>query len=220
MVPRPSALAMYRALVGVGLFCGLVIVSVFQLTRPIILRNQIEARQRAIFQVLPGTITSVAFRVTPQGGVEAVPSDSDGEGLVFAGYAEGGDLVGLAIEASGMGYQDVVRILYGYSLEKQAVVGIQVLESRETPGLGDRVESDPDFLANFESLDVSLDPSGEALAHPIEAVKHGAKAHPWQIDCITGATITSKTVANMLRESTAWWVPRLVRSVDGFEKTE
>ena len=45
-----------------------------------------------------------------------------------------------------MGYQDVIRVLYGYSFAEEAVVGIRVLESKETPGLGTRIETDPDFL--------------------------------------------------------------------------
>ena len=53
---------MYRALVGVGLLCGLLIVSVFELTRPVIERNQAQALQRAIFQVLPGARSSATFR--------------------------------------------------------------------------------------------------------------------------------------------------------------
>ena len=51
-----------------------------------------------------------------------------------------------------MGYQDVIRILlYGYSPEHQAIVGMRVLESRETPGLGDKIEKDPAFLARTSS---------------------------------------------------------------------
>ena len=68
------------------------------------------------------------------------------------------------------------------AVAEQAVVGIRVLESRETPGLGDRIETDPDFLANFERLDVSLDADGARPLHPIEAVKQGQKEHAWQVD--------------------------------------
>ena len=49
-------------------------------------------------------------------------------------------IVGLAVEAQGMGYQDVIRVIYGYSFEQDAIVGIRVLESKETPGLGDKIE--------------------------------------------------------------------------------
>ena len=37
-----------------------------------------------------------------------------------------------------MGYQDVIVVFYGYSSADDAVIGIRVLESKETPGLGDQ----------------------------------------------------------------------------------
>jgi electron transport complex protein RnfG len=198
---------MYRAVVGVGLACGLLIVTAYELTRPIIARNRVEARQRAILDVLAGATTSATFRREASGRFVPAPADAQEGELVFAGYAADGELVGLALEAQGMGYQDVVRVLYGYSFDRQAVLAIRVLESRETPGLGDRVERDPAFLRNFGALDVRLAPSGTEVAHPIEFVKHGAKTAAWQIDGITGATITSRAVATMLSRSTARWIP-------------
>ena len=89
------------------------------------------------------------------------------------------------------------------------VTRIRVLQSRETPGLGDRIETDANFLRNFEALDVRLNPPGDQLAHAIEFVKPGEKHAAWQIDGISGATITSRATANMLRESSAQWIPRV-----------
>ena len=46
--PTPGLVfKMYRAVVGVGIACGLALVTVYEVTRPIIARNKIEARQRA-----------------------------------------------------------------------------------------------------------------------------------------------------------------------------
>jgi electron transport complex protein RnfG len=210
---------MYRAVVGVGLACGLAIVTVFEITRPIIARNKIEARQRAILDVLPGATGSAAFSRQAAGNFVDVPVDAAGE-LVFAGYDDAGEVVGLAIEAQGMGYQDIVRVLYGYSFDQQTVLAIRVLESRETPGLGDRVEKDAAFLRNFGELDVQLAPAGDALANAIEFVKSGTKTSAWQIDGITGATITSRAVANMLSKSTASWMPLVYSRRSEFAKPE
>lgn len=211
---------MLVAMVGGGLICGLLIVLAYQGTKPIIQKNQVEARQAAVFEVLPGAVETRTFHMGEDGHFSVVPDDSQGEGLAFAGFDAQGQLIGIALEGSGMGYQDTIRLLYGYSPEQQAVIGIKVLESRETPGLGTRVESDPGFLKNFEKLDVRLDAAGQALAHPIAAVKSGTKTDPWQIDCITGATISSTAVSTILRDSTAWWVPRLQASIQDFRRTE
>ena len=211
--PAPSAQPriwpMYRALVGIGIFCGLAIVVAYEVTGPIIQRNRIALLERAITEVLPGATSSAAFRVNDDGSFEPVPSDSEGDNLVYAGYDDDRNLVGLALRAQGMGYQDVVKILYGYSFDNQAILGISVLESRETPGLGDRIETDPEFLKNFGSLDVSLNAAGSGPANPIEFVKPGEKTGAWQIDGISGATITSQATAEMLRDSSAHWITRV-----------
>ncbi|MBK8977399.1 MAG: FMN-binding protein [Planctomycetes bacterium] len=211
---------MFGTLVGVGLVCGFLIVTAFQATAPIILQNRIEARARAVLQVVPGAVESHPFRFVsaPEPHFEAAPADaSDGE-LVFAAFAGDGALVGVAIPAEAMGYQDVVRILFGYAPGEQRVVGLQVLESRETPGLGDRVEKDPAFVGNFAALDVTLADGGEALVHPIEIVKPDPTRSktPWQIDTISGATITSSTVARMVRDMAALWVPRIAARLEDF----
>ncbi|MGH0037917.1 MAG: FMN-binding protein [Myxococcota bacterium] len=215
----PRAWPMYRAMVGVGLFCALSIVTVFQLTRPIIARNRAEALEQAIFQVLPEARSSAAFGLVDGERFERIEGEAKGE-LVYAGFDEAGALVGLALEARGMGYQDVVHILYGYDPAGQAVIGFRVLESRETPGLGDRIERDDDFLANFTRLDVSVSADGGGIAHPIEAVKHGEKQHPWQVDGITGATISSVAIADMLRASTVRRLPTVRAHLDDFRRPE
>ncbi len=214
---RPASWPMYRALVGVGVVCGLLIVSVFVLTLPIIARNEAQALQQAVFQVLPGAVTRASFVLTADTGPRAAVEGDDPRHMVHAGYDADGQLVGIAIEAQGMGYQDVIRILYGYAPQRQVIVGMQVLASKETPGLGDKIEKDPAFRANFSALDVSLAAGGASLQHAVEAVKNGSKSAPWQIDGITGATISSKAVANILRESSAQWLPLIYPRRGSFE---
>ena len=119
-----------------------------------------------------------------------------------------------------MGYQDTIGLLYGYSPEQNAIIGMRVLESRETPGLGDKIETDEEFLANFERLDVSLTPDGARVAHPIEVVKRGALEQPWQIDGITGATISSAAIADILGASTASWIPQIRGNLADFRVEE
>ena len=215
---------LYRALVGVGIVCGVLIVAAFEMTRPIIAQNRAEALQRAIFDVLPGVERTASFAFAPDGKFTALgagPEGGHGGGseaeVVHAGYDGSGQLVGLAIEARGMGYQDVITVLYGYSISDGAIVGFSVLDSRETPGLGDKIDKDPVFLENFVRLDASLNDAGNGLAHDIEAVKHGEKTSAWQIDAITGATISSNAVADILNTSAAHWAPRVAQASTAFE---
>jgi electron transport complex protein RnfG len=214
--PTPRSGPMLRAMVGVGLACGLLIVSVYVGTLPTIERNRQEALERAILQVLPSARSHATFVFDAAEGFRPATAQAAAGPRVHAGYDGEGRLVGLAVEAEGMGYQDVIQLLYGYSLEQDAIVGVRVLGSRETPGLGDRIETDPAFLQNFERLDVSLAADGEALAHAIEFVKPGAKQHAWQVDGITGATISSQAIAGILGRSASWWIPRIRRGLDDF----
>lgn len=211
---------MYRAMVGVGVCCGLLIVGAFQATRPIIEQNKAEALRSAIFHVLPDAASSTTFRLDSSGDFSVAEDPQTDAQRVHAGYDDDGKLVGIAVEAEGMGYQDVIRLIYGYSFGEEAIIGIQVLESKETPGLGDKIESDPDFLDNFERLDVSLGAERTALAHPIVPVRHGQKSEPWQVDGITGATISSQAIASILNKSAQLWVPRLQRNLNDFEGGE
>ena len=123
----------------------------------------------------------------------------------------------MAIEASGLGFADVLRILYGYDPEKQAVVGFYVLESKETPGLGDKIEKDDNFLANFIALDVSLNENQDALKNKVVPVKQGDKENAWEVDGITGATISSRAIGNIIGESTERLVPLIYKNKNTFE---
>lgn len=221
--PEPVAVPvarMYAALVGIGLGCGLLIVSAFVSTRPTIERKRAEALERAIFEVLPGAVASAPYRLRSDGSFERVASPVRGEALVYAAYDERGGLVGVALEAKAMGYADSIEMLYGYAVESQTIVGMKVLASKETPGLGDRIETDARFRANFSALDARLVDDGSALAHPIQTVKQGEKRNPWEIDGITGATISSKAVGRALDASTARWLPALRARLDDLRKQE
>ncbi|MFQ5445556.1 MAG: FMN-binding protein [Saprospiraceae bacterium] len=221
--PAPaSSLKMFRAMVGIGLFCALLIVLTFQGTLPRIERLKAEALEKAIFQVIPGMVTKKTFRLDENNRFTEVGGEVKEGQLVYAGYDENGKLLGIAVEASGMGFADVLQVLYGYDIEKQAIVGFYVLESKETPGLGDKIQKDPGFLANFKALDVSLADDKNTLKNAVVTVKHGTKKNPWEVDGITGATISSRAIGNLLRTSTEHWVPLIFKNKEIFEveKTE
>ena len=215
--PPASNSKMFRAMVSIGSLCALLIVMTFQTTLPIIKHNKTVALEKAVFKVLPGATQRVTFKKT-ENGFEAMSGDVTNEQVVYAGFDNENNLVGLAVEASGQGFQDVLNLLYGYSPEKQQIIGFYVLESRETPGLGDKIDKDENFLNNFKALDVSLDDNLQAIKNPVEPVKNGSKTNPWQVDCITGATISSKAVGNIIKQSTQYWCPLIYANKESFKK--
>jgi electron transport complex protein RnfG len=192
---------------------GLLIVLAYELSRPYIEENRRVAVERAVFRVIPGAVRRTELRVGPEGVRPPAAGDAAGE-TVHAGYDEGGRLLGVAMQAAAHGYQDTIRVLYGYSPECQCITGMTVLQMAETPGIGDKIATDPTFLENFKALDARPDAAGAGLAHPIQTVRHGTKKEPWQIDAISGATISSRAIGKMLNQSAERNVPILSRRLD------
>lgn len=177
-----------------GLFSGLVIVSVFLATQPLIKRNQEEALEAAIYRVLPGSETRKVFVEKDGKLVEA--DSAEGVEAVFGGYDSSGKLVGYGIPSAGSGFQDTISLIYGYDPFEKKIIGMQVLESRETPGLGDKIIKDQNFLDNFSALEVEPE---------ILAVASGTKTKANEVDSISGATISSKAVARIINTGNQKW---------------
>jgi electron transport complex protein RnfG len=217
-LPTPaSSPRMISVLGGIALLSGLLVVLTYQLTLERIEYNRERLIERAIFQVLPAATRQQAFLVGEDG---VLPAGAGGSGTrVYAAYDNDGALVGVAAEASARGYQDVVRVLYGYDPDCACITGFAVLQSTETPGLGDKITTDASFLANFP-LDARLAADGKALANAIITVKHGSKTQPWQIDAISGATITSVAVGKGLNSGAQALLPTLVPHIDQLQTKE
>jgi electron transport complex protein RnfG len=207
--PGASAFRMIRTLGLIATFAGLTVVLVYQWTLPLIAENQRVAIERAVFQVVPGATRRVDFVLGEQGLARAGTEGASGE-VVYAAYDDSGELKGVAVEGAAQGYQDVIRLLYGYEPACHCIRGIKILKMTETPGLGDKIAKDPDFLANFEALAVKLG-AGGGLAEPITTVKHGTKRNPWEIDAISGATVSSVAVGKALNASMQRMAPLIER---------
>lgn len=206
---RPvSSGKMLRAMGGIGIISALLIVLTFELTLPRVQQLKAEALEKAIFKVLPGAVRTQAFGLSANGELIDPEKADSPESTVFMGYDENERIVGYAVEAAGMGYADIIRVLYGYDPGEQIIIGFQVLESKETPGLGDKIEKDQRFLDNFKALDVSLANNGE-LQNEVITVKQGEKQNAWEIDGISGATISSRAIGNIIGTSSSKVIPIL-----------
>ncbi len=197
----PSSTRLILTLSLAGFFSGLILVGVYELTLPTITANKARELREAVFKVLPGVA-----RMEPMAWVneslqpaEAESEESDTP-TVYAGYDDEDALVGYAVPAEGPGFQDTIRLLYGYQPDKRLIVGMEVLDSRETPGLGDKIFKDPAFRENFSAL--AVDPE-------VVPDKTGTKTDPNQVDTITGATISSKAVVAIINTTNQQWLSRL-----------
>ncbi len=202
-----SGFPMIRTLTVVSLLCGLLIVVTDVNTRDRIRRNQEIIMRESVAQLLPGIQKQIIYTVEPTGDL-TISSGIQGDApRLFAGYDSAGRFLGVVIEAKERGYADVISAMYAYDPDKKIVTGFKVIDMKETPGLGSRIQSDPDFGANFRALDATGD-------HPIATVKHGTKKNPWEIDAISGATISSRAVGRMLNGSVQSTAPVVARNLD------
>lgn len=215
--PASPTAGMIRTLGLVSAICGLIIVGAYVGTYDAVAANKRIATERAVFRVIPAAKSIAEYVALPGGGIEPRVGAGDtvaGAVKFFAAYDADGKLAGIAAEGGAKGYADTVRLMFGYSPDCQCVVGIGVVAMRETPGIGDKIITDKDFLANFTALDVRLKGDLSALANEVRAVKHGAKTSAWQIDAIAGATITSRAVGRAINDSAQTLLPRLVPNID------
>ena len=207
--PKGGSLRMVGVMGSVGLLASAILVTTFQVTAPFIEANRRAYLESAILDVIPNAVSFRSFEST-DGTVVAATEPSG----LFAGFDSTGSLAGIAIESQGQGYADVIRLLYGYSPACECIVGMKVLESKETPGLGDKIEKDATFQSNFDALQATTDEAGTSLLQAIEMVKQGAKSNPWEIEAITGATVSSRAVTRIISESATSTVPLLRRNID------
>jgi len=112
------------------------------------------------------------------------------DGTVFKVTNISGEFSGYAFTAKSNGYQSTIKLLAGVSPDLVKILGVEVLASQETPGLGAEITTDR-FRAQFKGL------SAEG---PIECVRGTKPESPRQIQAITGATISSQAVVDAINK--------------------
>lgn len=198
--PKPaSSLRLVATLAIGGMLSGFLLAASYQVTKPIIEENKARELRLSVYKVVPGS-TSVQRLVYRDGVLTPISeTEKTTEPVLYAGYDDTGAFKGYGIVNEGAGFADQIRLIYGYDPAAARVVGMHVLTSKETPGLGDKISKDPRFLASFQSL---------AVEPPAVVVKDGRNAEN-EVDAITGATISSKAVVRILNEAQSFWGSRL-----------
>lgn len=182
-----SSVRLVGTLAVAGALAGLAIVTVFQWADPRIEAWRAEVLSEAVTEVLAGADRYETLFVE-DGGLTPTPvADTTGLDRVYLGYA-GDRRVGIAMVGAGAGFQDVIRVIFGYDPASGEVIGMQVLESKETPGLGDKIEKDSTFIREFA-----------AVRAPLEGSKAGRETgSESEVVMITGATISSRAIIDII----------------------
>lgn len=106
--------------------------------------------------------------------------------IYYECFDKEGNLVGYALPGKGTGYQGEIKLMLGINPNLTKFTGIIVLEQVETPGLGAKI-SEEKFQNQFKDLKLSL---------PLK-----------DVDTITGATVSSKSVINIINREVQRWLP-------------
>lgn len=104
-----------------------------------------------------------------------------------------GDLFLVVLPVSGSGYQSTLRAMLALNADLRTVAALTITEQGETPGLGARVET-PEWQALWPGKEIA-DETGQIVI----SVVRGQGTGPYEVDGISGATLTSNGVTNMLR---------------------
>ncbi len=195
---EPSPARLIGTLAIAGLLSGVIIIAIYLVTFETIKENKARELRESVFRVIPD-VTKMQKLLLKEGKLVVSYEEEKGEEPIYAGYDESGKFMGYAIPSDGPGFADTISVLYGYRPADRKVIGMWILASRETPGLGDKIYKDAKFVADFDDL---------AIEPPIVATKKGKKK-PNEIDAITGATISSVAVVRIINKGNDYWVSKL-----------
>jgi electron transport complex protein RnfG len=111
---------------------------------------------------------------------------------VYDARFKDGSMAGHVAKASGQGYADNIEVLLGLDAGANTITGLFILDQKETPGLGNRILEKP-WRDQFLNK-----PSNKHLL-----VVKGKAEKAYEIDAISGATISSRSVTGIVNKTIA-----------------
>jgi electron transport complex protein RnfG len=133
--------------------------------------------------------------VVDEAAVNQVVYEAD-DFVVYRELEEDGDLAGFAIQATGVGFQDKITLMFGLDASLEEITGLTIIDQKETPGLGAKIEDWDTFLQFWENR-VATDIL-TLRKPPVDRIDN---LRPTEINTITAATISSKKVLEIVNRS-------------------
>lgn len=190
---REVAAGRLLATLGIaGAIAGLLIVIVYGWAQPRIRAHQALVLRAAIEEVLEEPDHYETLFVNGSSLTTSLPpgADSLSAERVYLGFDADNHPIGFAVPGAEPGFQDVISLVFGYDPRTDRLMGMTVMDSKETPGLGDRITSDSNFIGGFKGVTPLL-----------IGVKRGSGKHDkHDVDMITGATISSRAVIRIIND--------------------
>lgn len=178
-------------LAAIAAVCTTLVATTYHLTKDRIAANEQAFLERKLAPVLG----SIAF----EGGISeskrlvSAPHGLPGreDALIYRVYSDGQPVAALFAVTAPDGYAGPIRILLGIDVNG-VVTGLRILEHRETPGLGDRIEdSKSDWVHQF---------AGKSLRDPL-LEDWSIRRDGGEFDQLSGASVTPRAVINAVRDT-------------------
>jgi len=145
--------------------------------KPRIVQNKRDETYRQIPSLVPGASRPACTEVEINGRT------------VYEARASDGGQVGWVLPAYGQGFAGRIEVLVGLDLEATRITGIYILTQKETPGLGDSITDEQRFRRWFRE---------QPTSKPLEVVKTEPDPGTGRIKALTGATISSDAVTEIV----------------------
>ena len=111
--------------------------------------------------------------------------------LIYRVYADNEPVAALFVVTARDGFSGSIRILLGVDIDG-LVTGVRILQHRETPGLGDKIESSrSDWVHQFP---------GRSMGDPV-VTEWAIRRDGGQFDQLTGASVTPRAVIKAMRDT-------------------
>lgn len=180
---------------GLAAICTALVAVTHNVTAPRIAANEQAYLEQSLQPVLQGIhydgkLSESTLIISPP---HELPGNEDVP--VYRVYAGGEPIAALFVVRAMDGFSGPIRLLVGIDAVG-AITGVRALEHRETPGLGDLIETNKsDWILQF---------NGRSLTSPA-ASAWAIKRDGGEFDQFTGASITPRSVINAIKETLVYY---------------
>jgi Na+-transporting NADH:ubiquinone oxidoreductase subunit C len=183
-----------------SLVCSALLAAVSWHTQPLYKENQEFERKRLTLEVfkidLPEDPTREKVDALYKENINELTDENGNAWAYEYKDPQSGEIVGVGFPASGDGLWGKIRGMIAMQPNLETLMGVLFLEHQETPGLGAKI-TEAKFRDRFVGQQ-AVDAQGEVR---IEVVSSSAQNKtPYQVDGITGATLTGDGVTKMLQK--------------------
>jgi len=175
----------------IAAICTTLVAATYQLTSERIVANDKALLEQALQPALAGIFYEGG--VSESRLVMLPPHDLPGNdtALIYRVYAQDKPVAALFAVTARDGFSGLIRILVGVEFDG-TITGVRILQHRETPGLGDKIESArSDWIFQFD---------GRSMGNP-EVTGWAIRNDGGEFDQLTGASVTPRAVIGTVRDT-------------------